>query len=324
VSTLQLAVGTWCMGGVADRFLPQGYEQPVDVKERVLRIKKVEGIAAVEFFDDELESIAPREFKAFLDDQGLKVSGINFNTHGRPKWQRGALTCPDEKLRREAIDGAKKVIDLLEVFACSSLGLWLGTDGFDYPFQIDYRRAWDLLLNSLAEIADYNPAVKIALEYKLKEPRQYILLGNAFQALYCIKALGRKNLGVTVDFGHALMAKENPAEVVSVLAQEGALFNVHFNDAYREWDDDLIAGSTNLYETLEFLYYIKKTGYQGYLGFDIFPYRMDPVQALKLCVENTRALERLLDKIDFPSLEKAQEEGDAARTHEIVRQVFFG
>jgi hypothetical protein len=48
------------------------------------------------------------------------------------------------------------------------------------------------------------------------------------------------------------------------------------------------------------------------------------VQALKLCVENTRALERLLDKIDFPSLEKAQEEGDAARTHEIVRQVFFG
>ena len=85
MSTLQLAVGTWCMGGVADRFLPQGYEQPVDVKERVLRIKKVEGIAAVEFFDDELESIAPREFKTFLDDQGLKVSGINFNTHGRPK-----------------------------------------------------------------------------------------------------------------------------------------------------------------------------------------------------------------------------------------------
>lgn len=320
----QLAVGTWCMGGVADRFLPQGYEKPVNVKERILRIQKVKGITAVEFFDDELESIAPQDFKAFLDDQNLKVSGINFNTHGRPKWQRGALSSPEDKLRREAIDGVKKVIDLLEVFSCSSLGLWLGTDGFDYPFQIDYGKAWDSLCASLTEIADYNPSVRISLEYKLKEPRQYILLGNAFQTLYLIKTLGRKNIGVTVDFGHALMAKENPGEVVSILAREKVLYNVHFNDAYREWDDDLIAGSANLYETLEFLYYLKKVGYDGYIGFDIFPYRMDPVKALELCVENTRALEKLLDKVDVKALENAQGQGDAGLAHQVVRKVFLG
>lgn len=312
------------MGGVADRFLPQGYENPVSVKERIMRIKKVKDIVAVEFFDDELDLISPQDLKAFLDDQGLKVSGINFNTHGRPKWQKGALTCPDEKLRREAIDGAKKIIDLLGVFECSTLGLWLGTDGFDYPFQVDYGRAWDLLLGAIAEIADHNPSVRVSLEYKLKEPRQYILLGNAFQALYLIKAIGRKNVGVTVDFGHALMAKENPGEVVSVLARENVLYNVHFNDAYREWDDDLIAGSANLYETLEFLYYIKKSGYQGYVGFDIFPYRMDPVKALELCVMNTRALESLLSKIDLQSLEEAQKGGDAGLAHQVVRKVFFG
>ena len=56
---------------------------------------------------------------------------------------------------------------------------------------------------SLEEIADYGSQVKIALEYKLKEPRQYLLVGNAFRALYLIKTLNRKNLGVTVDFGHA-------------------------------------------------------------------------------------------------------------------------
>ncbi|MGB9553528.1 MAG: sugar phosphate isomerase/epimerase family protein, partial [bacterium] len=203
------------------------------------------------------------------------------------------------------------------------MNLWPGQDGFDYPFQVDYQRAWDLLLESLAEIADYNPSVRVALEYKLKEPRQYILLGNAFQTLYLIKTLGRKNVGVTVDFGHALMAKENPGEVVAVLARENALFNVHFNDAYREWDDDLIAGSTNLYETLEFLYYMKKVGYAGYVGFDIFPYRMDPVKALELCVKNTRALEKLLDTIDMKSLEEAQKVGDAGLAHQVVRKVFF-
>ena len=51
-------------------------------------------------------------------------------------------------------------------------------------------------------------------------------------------------------------------------------------------DDDLIAGSTNLYETLEFLYYIEKSGYQGYLGFDIFPYRIHPLEHFS-CVRNT-------------------------------------
>jgi len=323
VSYLPLSVGIWCMGGVADRFLPQGYEKPVGIKERILRIKKVPEVGAIELFDDEFEHISPRDLKLLLDDQGLRVSCINFNAHGRPQWQKGALSAFDVKLRREAVDGVKRVIDLLDTFACPSLGLWLGTDGFDYPFQVDYERAWGLLLESLAEIADYHPAIKVALEYKLKEPRQYIFIGNAFRALYIIKSLGKKNVGVTVDFGHALMAKENPGEVVTVLARENALYNIHFNDAYREWDDDLVAGSVNLYETLEFLYSIKQVGYTGYIGFDIFPYRMDPTKALELCVHNTRGLERLLEKIDRAALAKAQGEEDAGLAHEVVRKVFF-
>ena len=105
------------------------------------------------------------------------------------------------------------------------------------------------------------------------------------------------------------MAKENPGEVVSILSREKVLYNVHFNDAYREWDDDLIAGSTNLYETLEFLYYIEKSGYQGYLGFDIFPYRIHPVRALELCTRNTLDLYRLLQEVDKDALLRGQEDG---------------
>ncbi len=320
---LKLSVGIWCMGGVSDRFLPQGYEEPLSIQERIQRVKKVPEVEAIEFFDDELEKIKPRELKSLLDDQGLMVSCMNLNTHSRPKWQLGALTHRDEKLRREAIDAAKKVVDLTDLFQCDSVGLWLGVDGFDYPFEVDYGIEWDLLMKSLEEIADYGSHTKIALEYKLKEPRQYLLVGNAFRSLYLIKALNRKNIGVTVDFGHALMAKENPGEVVSILSKENVLYNIHFNDAYREWDDDLIAGSTNLYETLEFLYYIDKSGYQGYLGFDIFPYRIHPVRALELCARNTLDLYRLLKEIDKESLFEGQKKMDAAQTHEAVRRVFF-
>ena len=320
---LKLSVGIWCMGGMSDRFLPQGYEEPLNIQERVKRVKKVPEVEAIEFFDDEFEKISPRDFKSLLDDHGLKVSCINLNTHSRPKWQLGALTHRDEKLRREAIDAAKKLVDLTGLLECDSIGLWLGVDGFDYPFQVDYGIEWDLLMESVGEIADYGSQVKISLEYKLKEPRQYLLVGNAFRSLYLIKALNRKNIGVTVDFGHALMAKENPGEVVSILSREKVLYNVHFNDAYREWDDDLIAGSTNLYETLEFLYYIEKSGYQGYLGFDIFPYRIHPVRALELCTRNTLDLYRLLQEVDKESLLRGQKKMDAADTHEVVRKVFF-
>ena len=320
---LKLSVGIWCMGGMSDRFLPQGYEEPLNIQERLKRVKKVPEVEAIEFFDDEFEKISPRDFKSLLEDNGLKVSCINLNTHSRPKWQLGALTHRDEKLRREAIDAAKNLVDLTGLLECDSIGLWLGVDGFDYPFQVDYGIEWDLLMESVGEIADYGSQVKISLEYKLKEPRQYLLVGNAFRSLYLIKALNRKNIGVTVDFGHALMAKENPGEVVSILSREKVLYNVHFNDAYREWDDDLIAGSTNLYETLEFLYYIEKSGYQGYLGFDIFPYRIHPVRALELCTRNTLDLYRLLQEVDKDALLKGQKKMDAADTHEVVRKVFF-
>jgi len=321
--TPKFSVGIWCMGGVADRFLPQGYEEPLDFKGRLERVKKVPEVTAIELFDDEFLRISPQEVRKILSDSGIAVSCLNVNTHSFPKWQRGALTNRDEKLRREAIDAAKRAIDQAGTVGCSTVGLWLGVDGFDYPFQVDYNRGWDLLLEAISEIADYAPQVRISLEYKLKEPRQYLFVGNAFRAAYIAKTLNRKNLGVTIDFGHALMAKENPGEVVAFLAKEGLLFNVHFNDAYREWDDDLIAGSINVYETLEFLFYLRKWEYSGYLGFDIFPYRIAPEKALELCVRNTLDLLHVLEKVDVENLVKAQEVMDAALVHEVVRKALF-
>lgn len=319
----KFSVGIWCMGGVADRFLPQGYEAPLDFKGRLERVRKVKEVVAIELFDDEFLRVPPDAMRKILDDAGIQVSCLNVNTHSFPKWQKGALTNRDLKLRQEAIDAAKKAIDQAAILNCSTVGLWLGVDGFDYPFQVEYGKGWDLLLEALAEIADYAPQVRISLEYKLKEPRQYLFIGNAFRAAYIVKLLNRKNVGITVDFGHALMAKENPGEVTAFLMKEGLLFNVHFNDAYREWDDDLIAGSINLYETLEFLFYLYKGGYSGYLGFDIFPYRMAPERALELCVRNTLDLCRALERIDQEALSAAQEGMDAASVHEVVRKAFF-
>ena len=94
------------------------------------------------------------------------------------------------------------------------------------------------------------------------------------KALYLAEKCG-ENVGVTIDFGHALTGKEKPGESAALLGKYGKMFNVHINDAYGDWDDDLAAGTVHIPETLEFMYFLEETGYDGYVGFDIFPFRMD-------------------------------------------------
>jgi sugar phosphate isomerase/epimerase len=44
--------------------------------------------------------------------------------------------------------------------------------------------------------------------------------------------VNRTNFGLTLDSGHALMAGENPAQGVALVAAAGKLFGVHLNDGH--------------------------------------------------------------------------------------------
>ena len=91
----------------------------------------------------------------------------------------GALTNPDPARRRKAIDLTRRGLDALAEMGGSLMTLWLGQDGFDYPFQADYGRMWDDTIAALDELAGHNRAVDIALEYKPDEPRCYSLMPDA-------------------------------------------------------------------------------------------------------------------------------------------------
>ena len=55
-------------------------------------------------------------------------------------YRLGAFTHPDPKVRRQAIDLTKRGLDSLAVAGGRLMTLWMGQDGFDYSFQVDYRR----------------------------------------------------------------------------------------------------------------------------------------------------------------------------------------
>ncbi|UCF91630.1 MAG: TIM barrel protein [Desulfobacterales bacterium] len=318
------STGLWCLGGCADRFVPSGYlDRTYELKELIAIAASVEGIEGIEIFSSQLDAQDLKEFNAWVQEAGLQTTGILANTFGDRKFKLGSITHTDAKLRREAIDICKETVERAAQVDCPAVTLWLGSDGFDYPFQVDYLRQLDMLIAAIKEIAEFNPRIKICLEYKLKEPRMYLAVGNAAKTLHLALQCG-ENVGVTLDFGHALMSKEKPGDSVALLNRHGRLFNVHFNDAYGEWDDDLIVGSIHIADTLEFLYYLDVTGYDGWLGLDIFPFREDASAAANLCIRNLNHLVAMLDRMDYGRVQEAQASLDAGITQAIVSDVIFG
>jgi len=312
------SVGIWALKGCADRFVPGGYEGGfLSTEEAIEKVAKIEGIKAVEFMSSDFDD-SPGKIIPLLRENKLQVAGILVNTFSR-KWKLGSLSNQD--LCEEAIEEVQRTVRISDELGCDEITLWLGSDGFDYPFQVDYQKQWALLLETIGELAEEFPNKRFALEYKLKEPRKYLFVSSAMKALWFAKKLGKDNVGVLVDFGHALMSKENPAEVISILGGEKKLFGIHLNDAYREWDDDLVAGSVNLWDTLEFIYYLDRIEYAGWLSFDIFPFRMDSSRAVELCIKNTENLIKLAEKIDRQKLAEAQGSMKAENSLAVIQEI---
>jgi len=317
------SAGLWALGGAADRFVPQGYLEKVETLKGLIEIVgSVDGINGVEIISSQVDGINSFDLNGWLKANNLVLTSILANTFGDRKYKLGSITHTDKKLRSKAIDICKKSVDLAIEMECPAVCLWLGSDGYDYSFQIDYVKHWNTLRESITEIANYNKDIKICLEYKLKEPRKYMTIGAVGKSLWLAQECG-DNVGVVIDFGHSLMAKEKPAESAAILSMNNKLFNVHMNDAYGDWDDDLIAVSVHLQETVEFMYYLQEMKYDGWVGLDIFPFRMDGKTAAELCIRNLRSVEKILNRLDRDKLKKAMETLDAGNSQRVIRDAIF-
>jgi len=234
----RFSAGLWVFGGCADRFCREGYSEPLPLEKQIEAAGQVHGISAIECHQSDFERISAQRFRQLLDDNGLTCSNVNTDVWTSRRWKWGAYTIRDPKLRREAIEQGKRAVDVAREVGAPGIGQWLGADGFDYPFQIDYTEQWKLIIEGLRQVADYAaPDIRVGIEYKLKEPRTHMTIGSVGKALAVMMELDMDNVGGVIDFGHALMSGENPAESVAILARQGKLFNIHFNDAYGYWDD---------------------------------------------------------------------------------------
>jgi xylose isomerase len=257
--------------------------------ELIGRAATVKGLTAVDLnFPDQVSSDS---LKA-LRDSGLQLNGYAMRYYGNPAYKIGSFTNPDEKVRRQSIDLTKRGIDSLAEAGGKLMTLWMGQDGFDYSFQADYRRLWDLTLEAVGEVTDHNPAIDVSIEYKPNEPRAYALMPDLGMTLLACTELKRPNLGVTLDFCHVLYGDEMPAYAAALVNRSSRLLGLHLNDSYNKRDDGLMVASVHPIQTLELLMELDRIGYRGVIYFDTFPDTsgIDPVAE---AARNVATVERL-------------------------------
>jgi xylose isomerase len=134
------------------------------------------------------------------------------------------------------------------------------------------------------------------------------------RALFLCEKTGLPNVGVTMDVGHALIAKETPAEALSLAALNDRLFYVHFNDNAREWDWDMLPGSVNLWDLIEVVFYLKRLEWDGWLSYDVAMREGTIVEGMSASISIVKTAEAFVEKVGIQKLESYIQEGLPART----------
>lgn len=315
----RFGAGLWHFGQFRDRYATDGYGPAVPTLEAIGIAGSVKDLSVV----DLLYPFNPADLKLGQVAEALRAAGLSAvavtpEIYTR-QFGRGGFTNPGSEIRRAAVDLVSAAADAGRELGVDYIKIWPGQDGWDYPFQVDYRQIWRYSVDAMRELAQRHPDLRFAIEYKPREPRNRMTFSSMARTLLAIEEMGTDNIGVLLDFGHSLYGGESPAEAAQMAIDRGKLFAIDVNDNFRGWDDDMLVGSVHLIETLEFFHTLRRNGWDGVWQLDQFPFRENSADAARAGIEVMQTLWRALQTIDEAELRAAQEAQDALAAQRIVR-----
>jgi len=274
-------------------------------------------------YPQELNRDNLEEVQQALDGHGIyAVAG---GLHLDPRFAKGGFSSPDDATRAEALRITTEAIDLAGDIGATMI-IWPGIEGYNYPFQTPYVESWSRFVDAFEQLARHaaEKNVTIFLEHKNSEPAMKIFMRNIGMTLHVIhklRAKGVTNVSVNMDWQHLIMNGENLAEYAALLGAEGLLGHQHANSGWGTFDDDNMVGATAFMETIELAVELRRAGYGENgerLGFDLYPYTEDAVEAVRRSVLQWRFIDGVAAKIDDAALREAQSRKDAVRAYELV------
>ncbi len=282
------------------------------VPEALDEIGKVDGVDFVDMnYPEHFKNVTPEQIRQALERNHLKLNAMNLRF--RDEFLLGAFDNPDSALRRKAVTLCLDAANLCKNLDGHQCIIWLGFDGYDYSFQKDYIVSWKKLVACFRQVCQ-SVDLNISCEYKPYEERVFADIESWGSAWKLMEDVDCENFGITLDFCHMLMKKENPAFAAALLLDKGKLFGIHVNDGEGSTDDGLMVGTVHPFKTLELFYYLKKYNYQEVIYFDTFPKRE---RAVEECRQNRKIcglFEDIIDRVGPDKIDRiiSQNSGEAA------------
>lgn len=311
------------VGACSDRYCA-AYGRPFGIPELFDRVKSIDLITAVDLVltPDVLANLD--QVRDGLKRTGLVPAAVMVDAFNDPAFKQGTFSAPDPAIRERSVRDMKFAMDFAAEIGAGTVTTWPGQDGYDYLFQADYERERRWFAEGVLEVCNHRPEIMVTLECKAKEPRTHCYIGHIGTTMLMIKETGAKNLGIALDYGHAFLCYENPAESVAIMKMYGDMLkHVHINDNFGLWDDDMIVGSVHTINFLEFFYWLKRTKYDGYLTIDQFPYREDGRDAVEESAKWMDALEGTVERFGLDEISAVIGKKDAIQASRMIRKILF-
>jgi xylose isomerase len=292
-------MGIWGNTNLKDRFNTNGFGEEVSVIDRIKQVGEIDDIDGIELhLPTELDENNADEIEKVLNDYNLQIVQLCGHTWTEKQYKFGALACSDKKVRNNAIDRVKAALEMGARFNVPISVLWPATDGNDFPLQADYLALYDRYVDSVKQIMEYihknKYTTRLCIEPKPFEPRSYIMMGTTAQALCVVNEVNDPSFGINLDIGHSLIAKENLEDQVSLICRYKKLYHTHLNDNDQQCDADVPPGTVSFMRLVSFIYVLHQTGYDGWYGLDLFPYRDDPKKFIEISRDNLRLADQVV------------------------------
>jgi xylose isomerase len=297
---LKMGIITGFLSRTKDRF--HEYNQPLDLDQKFKLMTQIDGYDGVEIVYP-YEVSDPKITRKILDKYKLNVAAVNVNVKAEPEFRNGGLTSHDKAVRAKAVRFIKEAKDFAAAVGADKVTCCPLGDGYEFAFQYDYATTWKYLIDTFGEAGSYRTDIPLCIEYKPSETRGRCFVDNAAKTLCLLNDIQCKDMGVTLDFGHSMYGNENPAEAVSLLAQSPYRYYIHINDNDGRWDWDYFCGTKHFLEYVEFLYYLRKYGYNDYLTSDTSPTRWDIKGTFEANSRLSNRIWKMLEDIDMDEFE---------------------
>ncbi|UCF91418.1 MAG: sugar phosphate isomerase/epimerase [Desulfobacterales bacterium] len=312
---LKMAIITGFLSRTKDRF--HEYNEPLDLEQKLQLMTEIEGYDGVELvYPYEVDD--PGATQALLQKYGLKIAAVNVNVKAEPEFRDGGLTSRRPEVRAKAVRFIKEAKDFAAAVGADKVTCCPLGDGYEFAFQHDYARSWQYLVETLGEAGRYKPEVPLFIEYKPSETRGRCFVDSAAKTLCLLNAIQCQDMGVTLDFGHSLCGNENPAEALVLLAEGPYPYYIHINDNDGRWDWDYFCGTKHFLEYVEFLYYLKKYGYNDYLTSDTSPTRWSIRGTFEANSRISNKIWARLEQVDGGAIETLLSQDDYLKTWHFI------